>query len=514
MLTLRNMADLLAANATAAAESPALGSLVRGQLAWLNWEQLNQRVDRQAQSLVAAGMASGDRVLVCGPNSVAWCVADLAIARAGGVSVPIHAATPADKRAELSRQVGAVLQVEEGEVSMAKAGDAGPRGPADLATIVFTSGTSGEPRGVMLTHANLISNATLLSEAVSTPSQSPRDEVRLCMLPLSHLYARTCDLYTWLVRQSKLVLAESRETILRDCAVVRPTAINSVPYFFQKLYAAAASNDPSVTAATLKQSLGGAILHCYSGGAPLAAEIETAFWAAGLPLMSGYGLTEASPVITASTISAHRVGAVGRPLCGVEVRLADDGEVLVAGPGLMAGYWRDAAATRESVIDGWLQTGDLGAWTDEGYLTITGRKKELIVLSTGKKASPAAIEARLAGSPWIEQVAVVGEGRPCLGAIIVPNPGRLGAEVRDRRLWVWSKRGALAHPHIRSIYAREIASRAADDNIGVFTLIDRGFSQELGEMTPKLSLRRNAIALNFTPEIATMYARRGAAINR
>ncbi|WP_197527011.1 AMP-dependent synthetase/ligase [Pirellulimonas nuda] len=515
------MADLLAANAAADPHGEALGAIVGGELGWLTWGKINSEVDRVASSLATAGLAPGDRVLLRGANSTAWCIADLAIARAGGVSVPVHASAPAPQVEAILLCVGARMQVEGGELRSMAPSDGGPASPPGLATIVFTSGTSGEPLGVMLSHANLLANAAALSEAVSSHAAAPpggpeaSQELRLCMLPLSHLYARTCDLYTWLVRRSRLVLAESRETILRDCALARPTAINSVPYFCQKLFAEASAGGEASVGASLKRLLGGAITHCYSGGAAMAGEIESAFESAGLPLMSGYGLTEAAPVVTASTLAAHRAGAVGRPLPGVEVRLDEGEEVLVRGPGVMMGYWRNDAATRAAFSDGWLCTGDLGAWTDDGFLIITGRKKELIVLSTGKKASPAALEAKLAASPWIEQAIVVGEGQPCLGALIVPNPDRLRAEVRRRRLWVWSKRGALNHPHVRALYAREIASRVGTEGVGVFTLIGRGFSIERGEMTPKLSLRRGAVALHFAPEIARMYAqRRTDAANR
>lgn len=507
MPTPKTMADVLAANAAADPDGEALGEIREGELSWLSWELIHLEVDGWIDVLNSCEVSPGEPVLVCGANSVNWCLIDLALARIGAVSVPVHAATPPDQVHAIAWRLPARWRFVGNGFQKTGVRDRGPAAPEGVATIVHTSGTSGEPLGVELTHGNLLFNATALSQAVSSGvSQSRDDEVRLCMLPLSHLYARTCDLYTWLVRRSKLVLAESRETILRDCQLARPTAINSVPYFYQKLYSSVASADATARPAMLRGLLGGRVRHCYSGGAPQSEEIESAFEAAGLPLMSGYGLTEASPVVTASTISDRKAGTVGRPLPGVQVRLGDDGEVLVAGPGVMLGYLRSREATRSAVRDGWLHTGDLGAWTDDGFLTITGRKKELIVLSTGKKASPAAIEAKIAASPLIEQVIVVGEGRPCLGAIIVPNPDGLRAEVRAKRLWVWTKRGALNHPHIRRLYAAEIAARAGDDRIGVFTLVGRGFSQALDELTPKLSLRRETIAAHFAEEINAMYA--------
>lgn len=365
--------------------------------------------------------------------------------------------------------------------------------------VVPTAGTSAAPRRVMLSHANLASNAIALSEA----SGGDGDELRLSFLPMSHLYARTCDLYTWIVRGSRLVLAESPKTVFRDAKLVRPTVINGVPYFFQKAIDLTEQNGES-----LRSLLGGEIKRCYCGGAPLAPEVERRFFDEGVSLYTGYGLTEASPVVTVNTPDAHKLGTVGKPLPGVTVRIAEDGEVLVQGPNVMLGYLDDPEATAEALRDGWLHTGDLGELDDEGFLTITGRKKELIALSTGKKVAPSRVEALLCASPWIEQACVLGEGAKGLRALIVPNRDRLRAEVKRRRLWVWSKRSALRHPAIRELYRQEIAERLAgaapEERPHGFTLIGRGFDQERGEMTAKLSLRREAIAENFARELAAI----------
>ena len=372
--------------------------------------------------------------------------------------------------------------------------------PADTADIVETSGTSSAPRKVMLSDENLVSNATALSEV----SGGEGDELRLSFLPFSHLYARTCDLYTWIIRGSRLVLAENPKTVFRDAKIVRPTVINGVPYFFQKAIDLADAQGES-----LRELLGGEIKRCYCGGAPLAPEVERRFFDEGVPLYTGYGLTEASPVVTVNTPEAHKLGTVGKPLPGVEVRIADDGEVLVKGPNVMLGYWNNSEATAEVLREGWLHTGDLGDLDGEGFLTITGRKKELIVLSTGKNVAPSRVEARLCASPWIEQAAVVGDGRKGLGAILVPNRERVRAEIKRRRLWVWSKRRALAHPAIREVFRSEIDAALADappeERIHAFTLIPRAFDAERGEITAKLSLRRVAIEQNLAHEIEAMF---------
>lgn len=368
--------------------------------------------------------------------------------------------------------------------------------PGDVAAIVKTAGTSGEPRRVMLSEANLLSNAIALSEA----SGGDGDELRLSFLPMSHLYARTCDLYTWIVRGSRLVLAESPKTVFRDAKLVKPTVINGVPYFFQKAIDLAEKDGVS-----LRSLLGGEIKRCYCGGAPLAPSVEQRFFDEGVPLYNGYGLTEASPVVTVNTPDAYKIGTVGRPLPGVEVRISEDGEILVRGPNVMLGYWNDPDATAEALRDGWLHTGDLGTLDADGFLTITGRKKELIVLATGKNVAPSRVEALLCASPWIEQACVVGEGSKGLRALIVPSPERLRAEIKRRRLWVFSKRGALNHKAIRALYREEINARLAgaakEEQVHAFALIGRGFDQDRGEMTAKLSLRRDTIAAGFSREL-------------
>jgi long-chain acyl-CoA synthetase len=363
----------------------------------------------------------------------------------------------------------------------------------------------------MLTHGAIVANAAALADALDTG----RVETRLLILPLSHIYARTCDLYCWIYRGSRMVIAESRETALRDCQLAKPTVINAVPYFYQKVADAVGWN--KVPPAPLQESplrkiLGGDVNHLFCGGAGLAPQVEQYFEQQGMPVLCGYGLTEAGPVITATTAETYSRGSVGRPLRDVEVKLAEDGEILARGLSLMTGYWHDDAETALVLKDGWLHTGDLGQWDAQGNLRIVGRKKEMIVLATGKKVAPTAIEQALVGSPWIEQCCVLGDGRKCLAAIIVPQPDALRDFIKRQRLIVWSRRRALTHPKVRALYRQEIdrcLAEAADfEQIGCFTLIGRGFSIEHGEMTPKLSLCRQALEKNFAREIDAMYARR------
>jgi long-chain acyl-CoA synthetase len=378
--------------------------------------------------------------------------------------------------------------------------------PESIATVIYTSGTTGRPKGVVLTHGNLASNARGVCVAYS---ERPGD-LRLNMLPLSHIYARTCDLYTWLVRDSVLALARSRETILEDCNAYRPNSINSVPYFYQRVLRGLREKGLLDTPGALKQALGGQIRICYCGGARLPEEVYEAFFRQGVPLLQGYGLTETSPVITASTPDRHAPGAVGPPIPGIELRVADDGEVVTRGPHVMQGYYRDEAATAEVLSpDGWFRTGDLGRIDADGMLRIVGRKKEMIVTAAGKNVHPAYLESLLAQEPLIEQVCVVGEGRKHLVALIVPNPERLRAEIRRTRLWVFSKKQALRHRKVAALYRecldRALACVSHHEQVPKFVLLDRSFSIERGEMTPKLSLCRSVIEANFRDAIEDMY---------
>ncbi len=510
----------------------ALGTIRNGQLTWRKWQEIEGDVQRVASAIHVAGVQPGDRVAQFAPNSYAWILSDLAILSLGAVHVPLHASLAGAQVAEQVAECEARLLLVDSEtdkpagshvlqkvtclthadLTEGRASDI-PH-PAfripnshDLASILFTSGTTGQPRGVMLSHGNLTSNAIATTEAVGTPS----DETRLCFLPLSHIYARTCDLYAWIYRGTRLVLAESRETIIRDCQLVKPTVLNGVPYFYQKvahqLHAAGQANSPEA----LRNLLGGKIKLLFCGGAAVAPETEKLFAEQGLPLLSGYGLTESSPVISATSLANYRAGSVGRPLPGVEVRLAEDGEILVRGPNVMQGYWRDEKGTRESIVDGWLHTGDLGEFDPTGNLRIVGRRKEIIVLSTGKNVSPSAVEQRLLGSPLIENVCVIGEGRGCLGALIVPNPTALRELIRKQRLWVWSRHRAVTHPQILKSYRAELdrllAEMSREQQIGPFMILARAFSQERGELTAKLSLRREKIATNFAREIAALFRR-------
>jgi long-chain acyl-CoA synthetase len=489
----------------------ALGTICKGELRWRTWGEIGRDVEALAGELRLAGVARGDRVAQVSENRYEWIVIDLALHKLGAVHVPIHVSLAGEQIAEQIALCGArivfvsrsklveriapnlrhgetVLVHDEqeygqekpllGKPAVVSQSPAHSPQPDDLATILFTSGTTGRPRGVMLSQRNLAWNAAATADA---HGGSP-DQVRINILPLSHIYARTCDLYTWVYRGSKLVLAESRETLVRDCQLVQPTVLNGVPYLYERI-----AERVRAAGVPLRALFGERMKQLTCGGAAIAADVEAWYESQGMPLLPGYGLTESSPVISVSTPAARKVGTVGQPLAGLDVRIAADGEVLVRGPNVMLGYWQDDAATTDAIHDGWLHTGDLGALETDGLLTIRGRKKELIVLSTGKNVSPTRVESLLTASPLVEQAVVFGEGRAGLVALVVP---------------VRSEGRGASREELAAEIARRLATAAREERVHQFAVLERPFSIERGELTPKLSLCREVIARNFAAELA------------
>lgn len=537
------------------------------------WLDLAGDVLRARHCCERLGIGRGDRVAQLSENRYEWIVADLAIQLLHAIHVPIHAPLTGEQIAWQIDNCAARLLLVSGPAQLAKLVpladslpsdlqviaydrcdaplDAGPKdaGPKDagpllknpvldwhtllrdmdpgdilrhlqmaiadadptmLTTILYTSGTTGEPKGVQLSQGNLASNATSTVAAFEgDDDENHGEKLRLTLLPLSHIYARTCDLYSWIAEGSQLALAQARETVLADCAAVRPTFLNAVPYFYDKLHRALCEQRRENEPGALRQLLGGRIEKCCCGGAALPAHLYDYFLAQDVPLLLGYGLSETSPVISLSTARHHRREAAGTILPGIEVRIADDGEILTRGPHVMLGYYRDPQGTAETIREGWLHTGDLGRMDDDGYLYITGRKKEILVTLGGKNIAPVQLESLLTQDPLILQALVVGDGRSCLAALVVPNPEVLKAEIAARKIPLQSRDEALTHPQVRELFAERIAAQlrtvSSFEQVRHFTLLGRGFTVESGELTPKLTLRRQVIEANFAAEIAAMY---------
>ncbi len=518
----------------------------------VTWSELAEDVRRCVSGLRQLGIAPGDRVAQLSENRYEWIIADLAILLSGAIHVPIHAPLAADqvryqvvhsgsrllfvsgvqqqvKVESIAASLSPELQLVSCEPSaetlarrplldfhhwLSQAPDDGTAkaieqaqartSASSPATILYTSGTTGDPKGVVLTHNNLVTNV----QSTVASFEMTADDVRLCFLPLSHIFARAIDLYGWIATGHVLCLATSRDSVLADCQWAKPTFISGVPYFFDRVHRVCKEQELTHKPDGLRNLLGGHIRICGSGGAALPEHLHDFYLQHDLPILQGYGLTETSPVVSLSTPEAFRRGSSGRPLSGVEVQIAADGEILTRGPHVMLGYWKDDDATAEIIRDGWLRTGDLGRIDDDGYLFITGRKKELIVTAAGKNIAPVLLESLLTEDPLIDQALVVGDGRNYLTALIVPNWGTVRTELGEAGTDA-TEADLRTRDDVKGLFHRQIEYRLSrvsyHEQIRRFTLLERPFSLEQHEMTPKLSLRRPVIHEHFQREIEAMY---------
>ncbi len=508
-----------------------------------SWQELASRVVGLAQMLRDRfGVQPQDRVAQVAENSPHWILLDLATLSLGAVHVPMHATLGGSQIATqvqdcqprvlvvsgpqqweklASEQLPSECQVASHQPCPEPVVHLDPLlsrlsyeealefldqavqqvKPQDLATILYTSGTTGEPKGVMLTHANLASNALA---TIQVFEHRPGD-VRLCWLPLSHIFARTCDLYTWLAApEVELALALSRDTLLEDLAAVRPTLLNGVPYFFERVMREVRSM-PEV----LPQVFGGRLRACCSGGAALPEHVARFYLKHGITLIQGYGLTETSPVATVC-LDPEKAPSAGTPIPGTEIKIADDGEILIRGPLVMKGYWNRPEATAEVIRQGWLHTGDLGYLDSEGYLFITGRKKEIIVTSGGKNIAPVMIEGLLTQDPLIQQAMIVGDDRPFLVALIVVEPQRLKQELQQQGIeapWPECLRDARVEQLFRQRINHLLEHLSPHEQVGQFALLAEPFTIQKGELTPTLKLRRNVIQQHYAEVIEELYRR-------
>jgi long-chain acyl-CoA synthetase len=420
--------------------------------------------------------------------------------------------------------------------------------PDDLATIIYTSGTTGEPKGVMLTHANLVSNLIDSSGHLEIGKQ----DTVLSVLPLSHVFERQA-MYMYLHHGMAVYFAESLQTVGPNLREVRPTILVGVPRLFEKIYqriqehAAEAgkvaeallawsvsvaraysyhftNRKPVPATLKLKQRIasklvfakwraafGGRIRLLLSGGAALSEDLASIYIGAGIPIIQGYGLTETSPVISASTFEEYRIGTVGKPIPHVEVRIADDGEIEVRGPNVMRGYYNKPEETRAAFTeDGWFKTGDIGTIDAEGYLRITDRKKELFKTSGGKYIAPAPIEQAIKGSRFVNQVVLVGSERKFPAALIVPVWEQLESYCKFKGIEVQSRSEMCRHPRIVDLLQRQIdaltPNLARYEKVKKVALLENEFTIEGGELTPTLKIKRRVIDDKYREVIEKLYA--------
>ncbi len=418
--------------------------------------------------------------------------------------------------------------------------------PEDLATLIYTSGTTGTPKGVMLTHWNLASNVLSSLERMPWDIEAERGKKLLSYLPLSHVFERMLG-YLYLYIGYPVWFVENFEEMLTDLAFVKPVHFSTVPRLLEKVYAAIHAKADTLHGAKksilkwgldladrydverplgvgervqyaladalvfkkLRALFGGNLKAITSGGAALSADVMNFINAIGIFCGQGYGLSETSPVIAVYTKEHLRAGTVGKPITGVEVKTAEDGEILVRGPNVMKGYFRLPDATEESfTADGWFRTGDIGHLDDAGFLAITDRKKELMKLSTGKYIAPQPIEQRLAHSRYIEQAVVIGNSRQFCTALIVLNVEAITTHLKDAGEPVPDD--VAGSPAVRDLIQREIDAVNAHlphwEQVKKFALVKKPWSIETGELTPTMKIKRRVINERHADDIQTLYA--------
>jgi long-chain acyl-CoA synthetase len=536
----------------------------------LTFAEVADDVRALAAGLVLSGVRAGDRVCVLAETRREWSLVDLAILVAGAVVVPVYPSSSPEECRWIVADSGAVLVVCEDDAQAAKvesvAGDlpelrrivvidAGERGrttlaelsergraepadaelsarraavePGDPTTIVYTSGTTGPPKGCVLTSTNWITLCRLVEEL----SYSDADDVVYLFLPLAHVFAQIVQFSTMFVAGT-LVFGDAKR-VVPDLAEVRPTYLPSVPRIFEKVYALAAGPVPrdaleravrlglevrrrertgepvppelaesfeqvdQALFSRVRAVFGGRLRHALSGAAPIATEVLEFFHAAGVPVLEGYGMSESTAVGTFNTLDHFRIGSVGTfGRAGLEVRVADDGEILLRGPHVFAGYWRNPEATAEVLTDGWLHTGDLGVLDEDGFVTITGRKKDIIITAGGKNIAPANVENALRRSRWISHAVVFGDRRPYLVALLTLDAEEILPWARERGL-PEDVPALAAHPEVRELVRGVVdeanAHFAPVSQIKRFHVLGRDLSQADGELTPTLKVKRRVV---------------------
>jgi long-chain acyl-CoA synthetase len=525
--------------------------------AWeaLSWSECRTFVLRIGAALVAEGVEPGEAVLLLSENRVEWILADLGIQAAAGVTVPIYATSTPETIAKIATNCQAELAIVgdrklarnlpeglkvvemDGELARWMATDPAEEArtelhkrlaalkPSDVASIIYTSGTTGDPKGVVLPHSNFIRMARASLENFEV---GPEDSL-LSFLPFSHVFERQSGVVVAIVAGAEIWVSRGLERLAEDIAKVNPSLMLGVPRMFEKIVDRirdTARKQPfwkrilfDLALSGRLGPLGGAILKpirlrvggkrlriFISGGSALSKDVEEFFWALGIPIYNGWGMTETTSGATANTPTAHRYGTVGKALPGVDLKLASDGELLVRGPGVLREYSHNPEATQEALEDGWLRTGDIAEIDSEGFVRITDRKKDLLKTSGGKFVAPQPIEAALQATRYIETAVLVGDDRPYITALLVPKWDHLRADlglegdpealVRDPKVIAAVQKGV---DEVNSHLARW-------ETVKYFRLLPRDFEEAGGERTPSLKIKRTAIRRNHSDLIEEMYS--------
>lgn len=569
---------------------------VRGKYMHISFAKMKADVDNIALGLAALGIKRGDNIALISENRPEWVVADMGMIKLGAVNVSIYPTLTPKQMEYILNDSGAKIVIVSNQHQLIKLMkiiqnvptlqrilimteheiESDPRvipfsrvkeignefgklypdyllnevnkiNPEHIITIIYTSGTTGNPKGVMLTHNNLVSNIKAASECIPFTYE----DTVLSFLPLCHSYERMAGYYTAMSCGSTIAYAEGIETVRDNLLEVHPTFVTTVPRLFErfynrimkqvgeesavrqkifswaigvgKTYMCAKRNkvmSPFISLQykvanklvfkKIRERTGGQIRFFVSGGAALAPELGEFFDAVGIPIIEGYGMTESSPVISANRKDDYKFGTVGRPLSGVEVEIAADGEILVRGPNVMKGYWNNKKATEEIIdTDGWLHTGDIGMFDSEGYLKITDRKKHLFVSSGGKNIAPQHIENIFLQSEFIDQFVLIGDGKMYLTALIVPNFDSL-KDFADRHGIKYDTPEELSgNPEIYKLLEGVMSKLQKDlanyERVRKFTILGKPLTIENNELTPTLKVKRKVVEERFKELIDKMY---------
>ncbi len=577
----------------------------QGQYRGVSSAEALRQVAALAAALERRGVARGDRVAILSENRLEWALTDFALLGLGAIDVPIYPTLLEPDVEHILRDsgsIGVILSTRTQlrkvvsirprlpqlkfvlEMDRAEQSAEGVRGwhevvdeelargaaaidyfrqraaevePHQTATLLYTSGTTGEPKGVVLTHSNIVSNV----QACRTLFDFGSGDVSFSFLPLSHIFERMLDYFCFWVGVS-IAYPESMERMPQNLLEVRPTVMAVVPRVLEKIqdrvmdtvrqgpgvkrrlfnWAAQVCRQDArarlekrapgrllrmrhaladrLVCSKVRAGLGGRMRILISGAAPLSPDIAEFFHAMGMPVYEGYGLTETSPVIAVNFPGSVKLGTVGRAIPGVEVKLSEEKvdddfgagrEILTRGPNVTPGYFHSEESNREAFVEGWFRTGDLGALDTDGYLSITGRKKNLFKTSGGKYVSPEKIESLFQGHPYVAQIVVVGDGRRFVSALIVPNFARLETYAREQHIAIRDREDLAANHAVRAFMLHQVdeATRwlAPHEKIRQIALLAREFSLEAGELTPTQKIRRRVVQERYRDVIERMYSK-------
>jgi long-chain acyl-CoA synthetase len=592
----RNFATIVRQNVERFGTKTAMRTRCNGRWIEIDWNELGRQIQAAARGLLALGVRESEMVCIFSPNKPECTIADVAALSVRAVAVYIYpTSTPRqaayivnhsesrivfvgtqeqfDKAAPMLDDGGPLETIIALDDAIALHGLPGARhwsaflrqadgsgldqeierrlaraSVDDLLTLIYTSGTTGEPKGVMLTHANMLFSAASHDRRLLPVGP---DDVSLCFLPLSHVFERAWTYYTLYKGMVNNYLEDPKQ-IIEFIQEVKPTIMCAVPRFYEKIYATIMQRLESSTPAKrklflwaiavgrerngrvkderpvpralaiqyaladrlvlkrLREIVGGRIRFFPCAGAPLGQEIEAFFHAAGLFVCYGYGLSETTATVTCHEANCYRFGLVGKPMPGVEVKIGKNDEILVRGPTVMRGYYKNPQETAAVFDDGWFKTGDTGRFESNGELRITDRIKELMKTSGGKYIAPQHIEAMIGTDLYIEQIAVVADNRRFVSALIVPEFEALGDYARKRGIAYSSRQDLVTHPDIVRFFEKRIQDRSQElanyERIIKFVLLPEPFTIDNGEVTPTMKLKRKVINRNFGEAIDDLYA--------